>query len=625
MLLCLAYALRVGAVSERTLAALLDTAARRPVKQILWVRPEDAVFYALTRSQHLDFSGPAGIEILRRFLTKAADLIGMINVPVSHDIRKGAASDLAHLKTGTADQTTRVRKALGHSVGAANKGLTDHYIGRSKGDAWAERITQSCAESEANPGKEAYQETFGVELAPTGFSFIQRKIATIDIDRWCETQKVDKADRAQRYAARNALRRDQRAQWASHQMDIANTPVQAAPEPQTPLVTMTNSLHDEADSAHCPNTVSALADSGQAIVTGSTFHSLPSTSSTMPSAKDSSSAPSNKDFIDIQTDDSCIDPGLVTISTQIAFELTDGSSNAAASPSARDVEALTSQCMTAMTSSYCSTYSKSAVEILYAETDRFVSFLSSVNLSSTCSDSISDNIGKGNSRDQPSRFTFHCEVDGCSKEFESRHRRDLHQITCKDTQRMNEVFTEGQADDNESMSLNTPTPAKPGRKRKQVDINQAGPDFPKQCPDRDVCKVDKTFATPHLMKNHRTLHHDKNWPQGVACAVPGCQAPRDHFYVSREAYRRHLSTTHHLNIEQARVYIAMVIPIAFKLPRGISKNYRATMCLFPDCCTINVFPVWMDYQGHLQRTHGLVDEQVLDYYPTATAFRAGLS
>jgi hypothetical protein len=62
----------------------------------------------------------------------------MLQPPVTHDIRRVAAADIFKLPVDGGD-TNRVRRALGHSMAAMDVGVTDAYIGRSKGDSWAER------------------------------------------------------------------------------------------------------------------------------------------------------------------------------------------------------------------------------------------------------------------------------------------------------------------------------------------------------------------------------------------------------------------------------------------------------------------------------------------------------
>lgn len=96
---------------------------------------------------------------------------------------------------------------------------------------------------------------------------------------------------------------------------------------------------------------------------------------------------------------------------------------------------------------------------------------------------------------------------------------------------------------------------------------------------------------------------------------------QNHYFVSREAFRRHLSSYHHLNSDSAREYIGKIIPVAYRAPRGVSKSFLKTMCLFPACNTTAEFANYSDYTGHLKKRHALNAEQHPQYLPTKDIVR----
>jgi hypothetical protein len=157
----------------------------------------------LVATIQLDFTKPASVGQQHRFLCRASELIGMLRPPVTHDIRRGAAADIFELPVAGGD-TNRVRRALGHSMKAMNEGITDEYIGRSKGDSWAERLDSTADAASA----------FGVQTAQT--SFKRRKVETRDIDTYCDNNSLDKKSRNDRAAARVKLVETQRQQWSAH-------------------------------------------------------------------------------------------------------------------------------------------------------------------------------------------------------------------------------------------------------------------------------------------------------------------------------------------------------------------------------------------------------------------------
>ncbi|KAL8848596.1 MAG: hypothetical protein Q9221_006370 [Calogaya cf. arnoldii] len=260
--------------------------------------------------------------------------------------------------------------------------------------------------------------------------------------------------------------------------------------------------------------------------------------------------------------------------------------------------------------------------VLTAPLNQFIGYLSTVNLVSL-SDSSLESRATGNSRDAPSRFLYYCQTEHCPRTFYTALRRDQHQVNCHAEPTLPGSLT---LDDVHSVSeaavpSPAPTTAKPKRKRKAADISKASEGFPKPCPDSDICGVTKDFATDHLLRNHRLLHHDTNWPKETSCNVPDCQLPKDHYFVSREAFRRHLNSYHLFNADQAREYIGKIIPVPYRAPRGVGKSYLSTMCLFPDCKTQAEFANYQDYTNHLKKTHSLTVDQYPLYIPTLDSVR----
>jgi len=547
--LCVAYALRIGLVKETNWPDLVKAVLSRPSKRFVWTKPDAPVFYALTRGQRLDFGTAASIDQQRRFLCHAARLVGMLAMPVTHDIRKGAAADTFTLKSDGGD-TNRVRRALGHSMTAMGKGLTDMYIGRTKGDSWAARMNSNV---EVDP--------FGVQMAPVPFK--KRKIGTVDIDKYCETKGLDKTKRHDRDTARRSLANAQYDAWSAHQKDVA--------------------------------------------VTDTAELSAPETSVAVPQPPSPETSPDDDDdsrgFV-LEN----IDPRLRGAITDV-FTETD-----AASSNSKD---MTDGCIALWNSSQACT----EPAFITAAPDKFIGYLSTTNLVSVSTSTLPKDAEAGNSRDPPTKFLFYCtkNKEHCQRTFVSALRRDQHAVNCSAGPPLSLPF--GSVDSNSTPTPSTTTTTGVGRKRKRVDISKASEGFPKPCPDNEICGVKKDFATDHLLKNHRALHHDDSWPAETPCNFAGCPLPKDHYFVSREAFRRHLSSAHFLTAVEAREYIGKIIPIKFMAPRGVAKNYIKTMCLFPDCKSKASFGNYSDYTSHLKKTHSQTVEQYPLYMPTAETVR----
>ena len=170
--------------------------------------------------------------------------------------------------------------------------------------------------------------------------------------------------------------------------------------------------------------------------------------------------------------------------------------------------------------SQVSTHSPNLLDILEGETVIFISFLSTINLVCVTTDTMSVKVARGNSRDEPTKFMFQCQTKGCSRALHSIFRCDQHQVNCEPSgnsaiavhtndhpigllnvpndslDSTNEIeHDHAQSDTTESKTAVT---TKLPRKRKRH-ISRADPDFPKQCPEHDTCKVTKTFANPDLL------------------------------------------------------------------------------------------------------------------------------
>ena len=633
--LCIAYALRVGAVKETSWSDLLDAVRARPSKRIVWAKPSSPVFYALTRSEQLNMSAPAPVDQQRRFLCRAAELVGMLNVPVAHDLRRGAAADIYSLKPDTpSGATDRVRRALGHSIGAMENGTTDEYIGREKGDSWAARLGQTSNSTTPAP--------LGVAMATAPFK--KQKLMTKDIDNYCDTNGLSK-DRNGRYAARRALLQAQHQQWAEHQRSILDglqpTTPTAKPQPQwhaTGSITTGPVRLPLQDVTNVSRTTSGFGAQTQRVL------------------EHEDVSDNNDDDDEIANTDTGtssvlgnLNPALLTFADDL---LGIGSSARDAAPTLQGDSAVSSMaegCVFLWAKSL--SQANDEVAVLTAPRDQFIGYLSSVNLVSL-SETTLEKRATGNSRDPPSRFIFYCQTEECPRTFFTALRRDQHQVNCgkrlpplgphdlEDVQ--DDTFDPSPApkamkakrkrkgsapQDLEDVQDDTfdPSPApeakKAKRNRTKEEIDKAKEEFPEPCPDSAICGVTKDFANENLLRNHRALHHDPNWPEGgTPCNFPGCQLPREHLFISREQFRRHLASRHMLTAEQANVYVGKIIPVEYKAPRGISKIFVPTKCLFPNCRS-GQYTNYSDYTMHLKKAHRLTVEQYPKYMPAMDALQ----
>ena len=84
-------------------------------------------------------------------LKKGGELIGMLSSAVTHDVRRGAAAEIAHLPEplrGASD--VGAARALGHQPSVRDRGITAQYIGHLREDVWSRRLEAPSMASDAN-------------------------------------------------------------------------------------------------------------------------------------------------------------------------------------------------------------------------------------------------------------------------------------------------------------------------------------------------------------------------------------------------------------------------------------------------------------------------------------------
>ncbi|KAF2132502.1 hypothetical protein P153DRAFT_382125 [Dothidotthia symphoricarpi CBS 119687] len=376
----------------------------------------------------------------------------MLKIPVSHDIRKGAAADIFGLKSDTGD-TDRVRRSLGHTMAAMNKGHTDTYIGRDKGDSMADTVQSSTSKTSTTREPLCNKSLEGDTVrAPAG-----------SIDENTDQDLLQKDTDA-------ALR-------------------------------------------------------------GFVLENL--------------------------------DPRLRGFADNVLTVQTDTTSNTTKDNS---VELMTDGCIALWDSSEAS----NEPAVLTATAEQFIRYFSTINLASVATETLPTGLASGNSRDPPTRFLHHCKTERCPRAFNSSLRRDQHQVNCR-AEPPSLPLDNVEGDDTLTPSITTTTESQ--RKRKRKDINKASEGFLKRCPDSDKCHVEKEFATDHLLKNHRALHHDANWPKDTLCNFPSCQTAQGSLLcLARSFSAPSLQLSLPGCAAQAREYIGKIIPVAFQAARGVAKN-----------------------------------------------------
>ena len=126
-------ALRTSAVPQTSYDDLVKAAQDAPNKLLVWTHPARPVLCAYRDSQlFLDQTARTGH--LLSTLRIACELAGMVQIPATHDLRRGAAADVAHLPVPLKGGVSDAGMMLGHTRTATDQNVTRRYVGSVRQD-----------------------------------------------------------------------------------------------------------------------------------------------------------------------------------------------------------------------------------------------------------------------------------------------------------------------------------------------------------------------------------------------------------------------------------------------------------------------------------------------------------
>ena len=120
--LLIIMALRTGNVAETTYDALLATTRQRKNRTIEWKDPKLPIIMRINASALSDT--PTGITTLKKTLQIASHAAGMLQTPLTGDIRRGAAFETSKARSSTQSNSGlfNAQSFLGHINKAASLG-----------------------------------------------------------------------------------------------------------------------------------------------------------------------------------------------------------------------------------------------------------------------------------------------------------------------------------------------------------------------------------------------------------------------------------------------------------------------------------------------------------------------
>ena len=197
-------ALRTGAVAQHSIEELERAAETKPVT---WSAPGRPVLCAFKQQgSMLIMEQPATNAQLLKTLRSACDLAGMLQVPVTHDVRRGAAADVAHLPSSLRGaSTTDSARVLGHQSSSRESGLTARYIGGIREDTWKKRLASD------------FEDDFGPTFAEAPFK--RARQSTTKVKEICEELGLDSDQPKERDRARGIGRTRLRERWMENALE----------------------------------------------------------------------------------------------------------------------------------------------------------------------------------------------------------------------------------------------------------------------------------------------------------------------------------------------------------------------------------------------------------------------
>lgn len=568
-MLCI-LALRYGAVAETSWDELISNMAARPSNKAVWTESfrHVPVFCGITNSQslQLDFGKPAGGAEGPKALALGANLVGMLGKPTTHDIRRGAAAEIAHLETplrgSSRDGATRL--ALHHSVTSYSYGTTDEYVGHLRADTWAARL-------DAKPMIGAKH-----DLQFGDSSYRPPKFSKHDLDSLCEKYNLDATDQGERNKAAAMARKDDQDEWIKQQKAILDTPVHTIRNlpVRAPRNTPVQRFHTTAAEKRTK--------------TPSFVNDLPTNQElTIPPSRDGAAI--GPHLLDV--DDPEFNPmsSMKLIQSTIFDQNQDG----------QDALLLqVSQLAQSATSSNDINTSSSAVQgacpILTAGRDEFVRFFSTVNivkLHSPISGQVNTVVGvEGGSRDQVTRYMFLCHNKqfGCIQKFPYLRHREEHSALCK------LVCAEAAAErafrcDQCHQSFKQERDLTRHVKRvheKDSTLNKCS---------YTECKDLPAFETLSLLRKHRDRAH-KGWIPRL-CPHPDC-SDVSKIWEDLLTFKKHLTKKHRMGNQEIAPYVPHNIAPGGKRTGTKSEAFITQRCPVPECKSQTYWSTLQDFTAH---------------------------
>lgn len=589
-------ALRFGNVHGTTLQEVLVHTSKRVDRTVQWTHPNRPVLCQMPRGNSmLTLDTPAPSTQLGRSLKEMALVGGVIDPVTSHDIRRGAMRDTAHLNRTVAGVESACAALVGgHTKMSENRGITRAYIGALQAPIYNIRA----------------EKPFVDRLAPkaTESTFTPRRNTTAEIDAYMDDHGMDKKDSMKRSTASYQLREAQVRKWRESQQDRQ---VLAPESKNSP--TIANKA-----AAGKGRTLLPVSTNIGRVVTHAMEKPFPE-QPRLPEKQEtqkyfSNEVPIDPRLLNWDDNDADVEPAALDALESLIFSnldedraTSDKDNGLESTPEHHTTDAI-EDCLIDAHLQERTPQAETDLSFWNCQADLFVNRLAAINIFKLSSSfkqndplEAAKRVASGNSRDHPTPFLIYCGVGECDYSSWSLAAVEKHQINCTGAQPSEKYFS--CIEDGCSLSFTTPGSLK-------SHINTAHTFTPRpcaRCPDQP----DVLYQDIKSWKRHQAELHDK-FDEPVYCPLKdhGCNNKQT-AYTGFSAIKNHLQNVHKQNAEQIRAFFPAKQPV--RLPEATFD------CPLPVCTENLNVNCNRDLRLHLKRKHGQTDEQTLELVPLSKA------
>jgi len=626
------HALRHGLVHGSTLQEVLNHAAASPSRRVIWTSPDLPVLTQIARKpSRCDLTRPAPSQQLYETIKQMGLISSILTRTYMHAVRLGAARDIAHLPNPTRVSgacTDEVRQYLGHRANTGAAGITEQYVGGSSREYYNDREKNQFEQNRREPKfseESAYQKvkapvTMGeiqiwkdnnaarVQGSSYSTTRIQHIIRRERLEQFMQTAAPETPDSRNRTINSSIL-----TPLSPSKMNQSTTTSSSMLTPLSPSKVSTRSR-----SVHVRKTVRERNRSSDSI------------SNHLTDSESEYEATSFEEAFD-EASSANIDPALLDdVSTEQVEVAQDDLRRLQASifpteEASKDATALPNMSRTGSSTGFevgtsCNeqVLLEESTQLLLGADNRQTTTLTAgqwidryarINIvqsahfgaqwlaytkkSQAFEGTIGQNSVRGNSRDDPTPWIWHClKTKGCTYQSVLKGLLTQHETVCTETlvAALQEGFPESSL-----FPCTWPDCHKTYGQMKSLTQHVKLVHEWKPVPCEHGCEPFKIYQTGSAYTDHQSFKHSGRWP--TPCLYPGCTS--DQAFNSAGMVKYHLNKAHGITDPQQR--------LQYLPPLRAKEKWEPQPCLRPDCLKQAILPSRSRMREHLTGLHKMTE------------------